>query len=138
MKAFIGEKAYLSNMAPVRIRMSGLQYASVEAAYQAAKFPVLSEHRDAIATMDGFAAKAYARKHRDAWVEMDRLAVMEALLRSKFRRPDYAARLKNERGLIVETNGWHDGFWGDCRCGRCDRGENNLGRLLMAIRAEIR
>lgn len=141
MKAFSGERAYLSNMAPVRIRMSGLMYSSVEAAYQAAKFPILSEHRDAIAAMDGYAAKRYAREHRADWREFDREAVMKALLAEKFSRPDYAMRLKAENDPIVERNGWHDQFWGDCECGRAacaERGLNRLGEMLMLLRASIR
>ena len=40
--------------------------------------------------------------------------------------------------VLVEGNTWHDNYWGCCTCSRCAgrRGRNNLGRLLMKLRAE--
>ena len=40
---------------------------------------------------------------------------------------------------IVEGNHWHDNFWGNCSCSRCDRlvGQNHLGKILMLIRKRI-
>jgi predicted NAD-dependent protein-ADP-ribosyltransferase YbiA (DUF1768 family) len=41
-------------------------------------------------------------------------------------------------GEIVESNNWHDNYWGDCTCLRCYRiGENHLGKILMRLRDEI-
>lgn len=36
--------------------------------------------------------------------------------------------------LLVEGNWWHDTFWGVCN----GFGENNLGKLLMKIREELK
>lgn len=36
--------------------------------------------------------------------------------------------------LLVEGNNWNDTFWGVCR----GRGENNLGRILMKVRSEVK
>lgn len=40
---------------------------------------------------------------------------------------------------LVETNHWHDNFWGDCTCTRCAniRGKNMLGKLLMELRGSL-
>jgi hypothetical protein len=40
--------------------------------------------------------------------------------------------------VLVESNWWHDNYWGDCTCLQCFRiGENRLGYILMAIRDEL-
>jgi ribA/ribD-fused uncharacterized protein len=37
---------------------------------------------------------------------------------------------------LVEGNFWHDNYWGDCFCPKCQNipGQNNLGILLMQVR----
>jgi predicted NAD-dependent protein-ADP-ribosyltransferase YbiA (DUF1768 family) len=66
-----------------------------------------------------------------------RLGIMERLLRQKFTPgSELAAMLSAVDGAIWEGNAWGDTFWGvDLATGE---GENNLGRLLMAIRDELR
>ena len=41
---------------------------------------------------------------------------------------------------LIEGNWWHDNCWGDCSCERCKdiKGQNNLGKILMRVREEIR
>jgi len=40
--------------------------------------------------------------------------------------------------ILVESNNWHDNYWGDCTCLRCFRiGENHLGLIWMDIRDEL-
>lgn len=87
-------------------------------------------------------AKRIARQAplRPDWQQI-RIDVMRAAIREKFVPGTEAYReLMEHEGPIVEHNTWHDNFWGDCRCPRCrgNRGENMLGRLLMALRAELR
>jgi predicted NAD-dependent protein-ADP-ribosyltransferase YbiA (DUF1768 family) len=60
---------------------------------------------------------------------------MRELCRQKFAIPWLRNKLlQTEDWLLVEGNAWNDTFWGQCR----GVGENNLGRILMAIRHEIR
>jgi len=61
---------------------------------------------------------------------------METLLREKFSKdPELRAKLLNTgTSKLVEGNTWGDRFWGVCR----GQGENNLGRLLMKVREELR
>jgi len=37
---------------------------------------------------------------------------------------------------LIEGNTWHDNFWGNCTCKKCEKteGKNQLGGLLMIIR----
>jgi predicted NAD-dependent protein-ADP-ribosyltransferase YbiA (DUF1768 family) len=60
---------------------------------------------------------------------------MRDLLRQKFAHPELRRLLlATGDAELVEGNTWGDRFWGVC----AGRGQNHLGRLLMAIRAEIR
>lgn len=38
---------------------------------------------------------------------------------------------------LIEGNHWHDNYWGNCSCTKCINkpGQNNLGILLMQVRA---
>jgi predicted NAD-dependent protein-ADP-ribosyltransferase YbiA (DUF1768 family) len=66
-----------------------------------------------------------------------RLGIMDDLLRQKFAAgSELATMLVAIDGHIAEGNSWGDTFWGvDLVTGE---GENNLGRLLMTIRDELR
>jgi ribA/ribD-fused uncharacterized protein len=71
---------------------------------------------------------------REDWNKI-KLGVMEELLRTKFRDERLKEKLLatgNEE--IVEENWWGDRYWGICN----GEGENNLGKLLMKIRNEVK
>lgn len=139
-RAFSGEYAFLSNMFPcfVTIDLFGMPYtfSSAEAAFQAGK--CVFEHdveriRDA---KDGYAAKRIGRKvlMRKNWDEI-KVDCMRAVVKAKFcQNPDMMKKLKATEGRLVETNTWHDTFWGVCG----GVGENWLGRILMEIREGAR
>lgn len=133
---FVGTYAFLSNFAPVVVEYDGVEYRSVEHAYQAAK-TFHDEERRRIARCEtaGQAKRMGRTVHmREDWPEV-RIDVMLTLLRRKFAHPDYRHRLMaTESREIVEINGWGDTFWGVCR----GNGENHLGKLLMQVREEIR
>ena len=39
---------------------------------------------------------------------------------------------------LIEGTWWHDKFWGICICTKCaNKGDNNLGKILMTVREEI-
>ena len=61
---------------------------------------------------------------------------METLIREKFmRHPELAKQLRTTSPhTLVELNSWGDRFWGVCR----GRGQNHLGRILMAVRDALR
>lgn len=138
---FQNECRFLSNFWPARVRLDGVEYPTVEHAYQAAKTLVLCERETIRAQETPGKAKRAGRRIslRPDW-EQVKIGVMRDLLRQKFAPGTELAQKLLETGSegIAEGNHWHDGFWGDCQCGRCPRGQNWLGRLLMGIRAELR
>lgn len=78
-------------------------------------------------------------KLRPDWEEI-KLDVMAYALRYKFAPYTSWADKLLATGVseIVESNTWHDTFWGKCFCKRClGQGENHLGRLLMSIREKL-
>lgn len=137
--AFKDEFRFLSNFWPARVRGPGGRfYASVEHAYQASKSLDRAVWKEIAALPRPGDAKKYSRSMavRADWQQI-RLAIMGDLLRQKFAPgSELAAQLLAIDGKIEERNSWGDTFWGiDIETGN---GENNLGRLLMAIRDELR
>lgn len=62
---------------------------------------------------------------------------MQRVLTAKFTVPALSVLLADTGYLkLVETNYWHDQFWGSCFCPQHEQipGMNMLGELLMAIR----
>ena len=75
---------------------------------------------------------------REDWDEI-KLDVMLYGLRYKFseNNPKLRQQLIDTEDIhIQEGNYWNDVFWGVCL--KTDQGENNLGKLLMQVREEIR
>jgi ribA/ribD-fused uncharacterized protein len=138
VREFRGEYRFLSNFWPAEvIGPGGRTYPSVEHAYQASKTLDSTIWTKIRILPNGGAAKHFSRSMevRPDWHDV-RLGLMEKLLRQKFAAgSELAGRLVTVDGLIEEGNGWGDVFWGiDLKTGE---GENNLGRLLMAIRDEL-
>ena len=132
---FFGEFAFLSNFYPCEIVFDGEKYTSVENAYQAAKFAD-KEYRTLIREVSASKAKKIGRggKIRGDW-EFVKLSIMENLLRQKF--DDIKLKkllLETKENNLVEGNTWSDFYWGVCN----GKGENNLGKLLMKIRSELK
>lgn len=138
---FFGEYRWLSNFGNAIVFLDGIEYGSVERAYQAAKWK--PEDRAYFATCKNDEAIAYNRTNEpngyenDAWhtIKSD---VMRFLLVQKFNHelnPEMTERLvaTGERD-IEETNWWGDVFWGRTLEGE---GENNLGKILMDIRSQL-
>ncbi len=134
---FQGAFRFLSNFWPAAVTLDGVEYPSVEHAYQAAKFAKTSQVRVAIlGAPTPSAAKRIGRRYpaRGGW-EDDKLAVMLDLVRQKFRDADLRGRLLGTGDAeLIEGNWWGDRFWGVSR----GAGENNLGKILMRVRGEIR
>lgn len=138
--SFSAEHAFLSNFHPADVILDGDSYPTVEHAYQAAKTDDYA-FRLAIRLASGpKEAKRLARKAplRSDW-DKARLEVMLDLLRQKFSQADLQELLLQTRGaLLVEGNNWGDRFWGCVFENGRWVGHNQLGRLLMRVRDEIR
>ncbi len=134
VRGFFEEYRFLSNFWPCKVSYGGVVFSTVENAYQAAK--CANPHDIA-----PFAAltPAEAKKRggeialRADWNEV-RVVVMADLLAQKFSDPALrAGLLQTGTAQLVEDNTWDDRFWGVCG----GQGENNLGKLLMQLRAHL-
>jgi N-glycosidase YbiA len=135
--SFTGQYRFLSNFYPCWIEFNDSSYPSVEHAYQAAK--TIDEQlrlwfQESIVTASEAKKAGRRLKIREDWEDV-KLSIMHGLLRSKFNQTKLKDMLlaTNDEEL-VEGNTWGDTFWGVCR----GVGENNLGKLLMRTREEIR
>lgn len=135
IKSFIGEYRFLSNFWPARVVLDGMEFPTVEHAYQAAKVRQ-SYLRNAIRlTPSPGTVKRLSRgfKLREGWDDM-RLEVMRGLIVQKFQHADLKVRLLSTGTRpLIEGNSWGDTFWGVYN----GVGENHLGRILMKVRSEI-
>ena len=137
IERFSEDYAFLSNFAPVPggVVYEGVRYSTLEHAFQAAKTTDPAQ-RAMIGTLPtpGQAKRAGRRVSlRPDW-EARKLSIMGVLLRQKFAcEPFRGLLLATGSAEIVESNTWGDRFWGVD-----GNGENHLGLLLMAIRAELR
>lgn len=134
---FNGEYRWLSNFYPASLEIDGLRYLSSEGAYQAAKCAD-PEARRLFTEQSPDAAKRMGRliRIRPDWGAV-KLSEMEKVLRAKFTQNPYLARYLADTGdaELIEGNTWQDTFWGvDQKTGE---GQNNLGRLLMALRKDF-
>jgi len=140
IKEFQGEYRWLSNFAPVIIRIGNRNYPSVEHAYMAFKSND-SKWKDFCADKGNSPGrvKVASRKIKlvEDWNDELRLRLMEDFLRIKFNQEPYKSKLIDTGNqLIQEGNYWNDKFFGVCL--KTGTGENHLGRLIMKIRAELR
>ncbi len=119
-------------------------YPSVEHAYVASK-SFDGTYRKRISFIPGNKAGLAKRRGREVKLRPDwkkvKINIMKKLLHKKFMYPELRNLLlltKDED--LEEGNTWHDNFWGNCKCKKCKDipGQNNLGKLLMEIRKELK
>lgn len=133
---FSGEYRWLSNFVPCPVILDGVEYPSVEHAYQAAK-TVNREEREIIlqAKTAGIAKKlSKLVTMRPNW-ESIKWTVMFNLCMQKFLKEPFRSQLlATEEQELIEGNTWGDVYWGVCK----GDGQNNLGKIIMHIRQTIR
>lgn len=130
----------LSNFSAFSIWWDGFLFATVEHAYHWEKFTGQPETQQRImSALSAHEAFKMAKSKKDfvqsSWSQK-RVNVMRALLRRKAETHEYVRRkllATGERELI--ENSWRDSFWG---WGENQDGQNQLGKLWMEIRAELR
>ena len=133
---FKGEHRFLSNMYKVLFRIDGILYFSVEHWYQANKTtdPDIYESLRKCSTPGEVKAMGNQIEIRPDWDDI-KLDVMYKGVLAKFsQNADLKNKLLSTRGLLVEGNNWNDQYWGVCN----GVGRNNLGKILMRIREELR
>jgi ribA/ribD-fused uncharacterized protein len=140
IKEFQKEYRFLSNFWPCTIELDGWQYACLENAYQAAKtFNPAYRVRFSSPHLKPWEAKSRGRQIplREDW-EAVKLKIMEELVRYKFTAHEELKEklLATGEQILQEGNMWNYTFWGvDLKTGK---GENNLGKILMSLREELK
>lgn len=133
---FKGQHAFLSNFHPSAIDFEGTTFPTAEHAFQAAKSldPADRQRIAGLATPGKAKAAGKRVSLRPNWNEI-RTEIMKQILRTKFADPALRTALDATGDApLIEGNTWNDTFWGVCR----GKGQNNLGKILEAIRAENR
>jgi ribA/ribD-fused uncharacterized protein len=136
---FKDEYEFLSNFCYSLITYNGYQWRTVEHAYQWSKDPTDDNARffNKLPTA-GYAKRAGHRSDKPADWNMIRESIMLTLLRLKFEIPELREKLiATGNRWLEEGNTWGDTFWGVCPPGS-GIGKNKLGKLLMAVRDEVR
>jgi len=136
IKQFQGEYRWLSNFAPVLIAGVTYKYHSVEHAYMSAKNDAPWWKQQC--ANGGFTAAQIKKLSRNVILRADwptfKMYVMRYALALKFSQEPYKSLLAaTGDAYIQEGNYWNDKFWGVCL--KTGLGENHLGKMIMAIRA---
>lgn len=133
--SFTGGFKDLSNFEPSIIRYKGLDFPSVEHAYQAAKATNMVDLEAIRQAPTAGASKRLGKKVqlRPDW-EQVKIPLMMNFLRQKFSaEPRKAFLLSTGTHTLIEGNTWGDTFWGVCN----GKGQNWLGKCLMQVRLEL-
>jgi ribA/ribD-fused uncharacterized protein len=142
INAFRGRWTKLGNYSSSVIFYEGHAYQSIEHAYQAQKStdPAIQKmirDQPTPATAKKLARRVLLRPDWEAIKE----GLMAELLKQKFsQEPERGILLSTGDQILIEGNWWHDNYWGDCSCPKCETkpGFNLLGRLLMDTREFLR
>ena len=129
------------NFSSFKVEWNGYLFSSVEEAYQAASFmgsdEELVEKIKKSHSADEAQRIAYANrdKRREDWDDV-KISIMEELLRLKIKQNPYVKKKLLQTGdyMIVEDSP-KDDFWG---WGPNRNGQNNLGKLWMKLREELK
>ena len=139
--SFRGEYAFLSNFYPHPIEIDGDIYQTNEHAFQALKTDDSAERQKVRDAKTPTSAKSLGKRVtlRQDWDTL-RFQVMEREVQVKFSDPELAEMLRATGGReLIEPNTWRDTTWG-CVVGKDElwKGRNELGKILMRVRAELR
>lgn len=131
---------FLSNFHLCDLDYEGNNYCCVESAFQAMK-ELDPDERGSYSHLYPSEAKKKGKtcNLRPDWEEV-KIDVMYDILKAKFSNEDLKARLLlTGNKELIEGNRWHDNFWGNCVCKKCEaiEGKNMLGMLLMRLRNEL-
>ena len=135
--SFNGKYRFLSNFSDYPCLFEGINYKTVEHAFQAAKTLDIKQRMKIAEVVTPGEAKKLGRRVclRKDW-EQVKDAIMYDCLVSKFKL-DKVLRLKlldTYPAELIEGNTWGDTYWGVCN----GAGKNMLGKLLMKLRDEMK
>ncbi|MCX7594729.1 MAG: NADAR domain-containing protein [Fischerella sp.] len=131
-----------SNFSPHGIKIQGTYWSTVEHYYQAQKFvgtpdAAIIPAIHAVETPEEAAAlgRCCTRIVRLDWEEVKTKVMREAVLKKFLTHTDIREVLLSTGDQQLVENSPTDYFWG---CGAEKTGQNNLGKILMSVREEIR
>lgn len=142
INSFSNEYQFLSNFYNAEVVHEGITYRNSEAAFQAAKTKDFRLRRE-FSELNPSQAKLKGRhiNLRPDW-EQVKDNIMYEIVKDKFTRNPNLKKLllRTNSDILIEGNWWHDNYWGDCHCEKCQNkeGKNTLGLILMRVRDEIR
>ncbi len=130
----------LNNFSPNAIEVNGELYPTAEHAYQAAKL-LGDEAKHAIKQARSpleaqrLANTVYKASRDPDWPDK-KLPVMEKILRAKLvQHEEVREALKATKNEAITEDSPTDYYWGE---GKDGTGENNLGKLWMKLRSELK
>ena len=126
------------------VTISGHRIPSVEALYQACRYPHLPDAQEAIIQESSpiiakRVSRRFDRQSRPDW-STSRISVMRWALRVKLVQNwvEFSALLRHTKGRPIVEESHRDVFWGARPTGEGTlRGRNALGRLLMELREQV-
>ncbi len=131
------ETGFLSNFYAARFTLDAQDWPTVEHYFQAQKFADTAQAEAIRQAKSPRAAKllGQSRAHplRPDWDTSKQRVMLRALVAKFVQNPELAQRLLASDGRLVEASP-NDTYWGE---GPDRLGANLLGRLLMAVRAEL-
>jgi hypothetical protein len=137
IREFKGEYRWLSNMYPCKIVLRGIEYPSVEHAFQSEKNE--SNEWKLYCSREINPKKVKLKSKRidlvENWNEK-RVIVMEFCIDKKFSQEPFKTKLiETGNEEIQEGNHWGDIFWGvDLKS---NKGKNVLGKIIMEKRRKL-
>lgn len=140
-KIFFYEQEFyvFSNFSSFKLKWKGYDWMTSEHAYHSEKFDdpqILEQLKDSRSAHDAMnIAYSNRDKYRKDWDKV-KLDIMKQILRAKVEQHPYVKKKLLESGNkeLIE-NSWRDSYWG---WGPNEDGENNLGKIWMAIRDEFK
>lgn len=136
INSFRGEYFFLSNFFEAPVIYDGITYLNNEAAFQAQK-TLNKKQRLNFAMLNPSQAKRMGRSVslRPDWEEV-KINIMYEICKAKFTQNESLKLnlLNTGDAELIEGNNWGDKIWGQVN----GVGENNLGKILMKIRDELK
>ena len=134
--SFKGKYFFLSNFYESPVIYEGITYLNNEAAFQAQK-TLTNKERLAFSMLNPSQAKKLGRSVslRPDWEDI-KIDIMYNICKAKFTQNETLKTnlLKTGDAMLIEGNTWGDRIWGQVN----GVGENNLGKILMRIREELK
>lgn len=136
INSFKGKYYFLSNFYTSKVTYDGVTYDNNESAFQSAKVTDKQE-RENFSKLDPLSAKRLGRRVllRDDWEDV-KYNIMYDICKAKFTQNKNLRKrlLDTGNAILEEGNTWGDKVWGTVN----GIGQNNLGKILMDIREELK